>query len=86
LEPGESIRLNVHAKLHYRGFKQKDPQADLTYNGSFLGTNILPCFGYDEIRELDNNKDRLEQGLVLIKSKLASIDNIFSRTNAVQSD
>ena len=46
LEPVESIKLNVYAKLHYRGFKQKDPQADLTYNGTFLGTNLLPCFGY----------------------------------------
>jgi len=86
LKPGESMDLVVHGKLHYLGFHQNDPQADLTYNGTFLGIDLLPYFGYDEERELDNNRDRLEQGLVLIESRMDSIDNLFSRSNAVQSD
>lgn len=86
LKPEESIKLNVQGELHYRGFCQKNPQADLTYNGSVLGTDLLPYFGYNENRELDNNKDRLEQGLELIRSRADSVDNLFSRTNAVQSD
>ncbi len=86
LKPGEKIILMVQAELHYKGFHQSDPQADLTYNGSFLGTDILPYFGYDEKREVENNIDRLGNSLAIKKSRMAGHNESFSRGNVVQSD
>jgi len=86
LKSGEKTVLHVQAELHYKGFHQNDPQADLTYNGSFSGTDILPYFGYDEKREVENNIDRLGNNLVLKKSRMAGYQEPFSRGNLVQSD
>ena len=63
LAPGNTMGLNIKATVAYRGFHQSDFQGDLTYNGSVLGTDFLPFFGYDRSRELAENKKRLRQGL-----------------------
>ncbi|WP_321414467.1 hypothetical protein [uncultured Desulfobacter sp.] len=89
LAPGNTIGLNIKATLAYKGFHQSDFQGDLTYNGSVLGTDFLPFFGYDRSRELDENKKRLQQGLNLLDSRMDRRDNLFSRANrfeSVQSD
>jgi len=89
LEPGQSLTLNLVADLAYKGFHQSEFQGDLTYNGTVLGTDFLPFFGYDRSRELTNNKKRLQQGLVPLDSRMDTMDNAFSRTNrfeSVQSD
>ena len=86
LKPGEKIVLTAQAELHYKGFHQNDPQADLTYNGSFLGADMLPYFGYDEKREVENNIDRLGSSLAIRKSRMADWNDLFSRGNLVQSD
>ena len=89
LAPGNTMGLNIKATLAYKGFHQSDFQGDLTYNGSVLGTDFLPFFGYDRSRELDENKKRLRQGLDLLDSRMDRVDNLFSRANrfeSVQSD
>ena len=89
LAPGKTMALNIKATLAYNGFHQSDFQGDLTYNGSVLGTDFLPFFGYDRSRELDKNKERLGQGLDLLDSRMDRVDNLFSRANrfeSVQSD
>ncbi|WP_020586649.1 hypothetical protein [Desulfobacter curvatus] len=89
LAPGKTMALNIKATLAYKGFHQSDFQGDLTYNGSVLGTDFLPFFGYDRSRELDENKERLQQGLDLLDSRMERADNLFSRANrfeSVQSD
>lgn len=89
LAPGKTMGLNIKATLAYKGFHQSDFQGDLTYNGSVLGTDFLPFFGYDRSRELDENKGRLRQGLDLLDSRMDGVDNVFSMANrfeSVQSD
>ncbi len=89
LKAGESMNIKVVGSLAHRGFHQSDFQGDLTYNGSVLATNFLPCFGYDRSRELDNNKKRMRQGFDMRTSRMDSQDNMFSRANlfeSVQSD
>jgi len=85
LEPGEKLRLTIEARLAYKGFHQSDFQSDLTYNGTVLGTDFLPFFGYDRSRELTNNKERLRQGLALLDSRMDKADNVFSRANRLGS-
>jgi hypothetical protein len=89
LAPGNTMGLNIKATLAYKGFHQDDFQGDLTYNGSVLGTDFLPFFGYDRSRELDENKERLRQGLDLLDSRMDGANTLFSRVNrfeSVQSD
>lgn len=85
LKPGETMRLTIEARLAYKGFHQSDFQSDLTYNGTVLGTDFLPFFGYDRSRELTNNKKRLRQGLALLDSRMDKADNAFSRANRFKS-
>jgi len=85
LAPGKTMGLNIKATLAYKGFHQSDFQGDLTYNGSVLGTDFLPFFGYDRSRELDENKGRLRQGLALLNSRMDAMDNVFSRSNRFES-
>lgn len=80
------MKLSINGILWYKGFHPSDPQADLTFNGTILGTDLLPYFGYNESRELDNNKKRLKQGLDLIESRMDKLDNQFSISNSLQSD
>ena len=89
LAPGNTMVLNIKATLAYKGFHQSDFQGDLTYNGTVLGTDLLPFFGYDRSREPDENKKRLRQGLSLLDSRMDRVDNVLSRANrfeSVQSD
>ncbi len=85
LAPGKTMELNIKATLAYKGFHQSDFQGDLTYNGSVLGTDFLPFFGYDRSRELTENKERLRQGLDLLDSRMDGMDNHFSRANRFES-
>jgi len=85
LAPGENMRLDVEADLAYKGFHQSDYQGDLTYNGTVLGTDFLPFFGYDRSRELTNNKERLRQGLALLDSRMDGADDAFSGANRFES-
>ena len=78
LKPGSMIVLELKATKTYIGFTQsgKDPQGDLTYNGSFASIReFLPVIGYDDDRELDENRIRLENGLAEIGSRMASVDD-----------
>jgi|GEM_PF-572795 len=75
LSPGDSILLNFSMELAYKGFAEHTvDQTDLVYNGTFLSTDILPFFGYNDDRELKENKHRLENGLTEIKGRLADPD------------
>ena len=85
LGPGEKMGLTVKANLAYKGFHQSEYQGDLTYNGTVLGTDFLPLFGYDRSRELTNNKERLRQGLALLDSRMDKANNAFSRGNRFES-
>lgn len=85
LKPGGTMRLTIEARIAYKGFHQSDFQSDLTYNGTVLGTDFLPFFGYDRSRELTNNKERLRQGLALLDSRMDKADNAFSRANRFES-
>ncbi|WP_035236554.1 ABC transporter permease/M1 family aminopeptidase [Desulfobacter vibrioformis] len=85
LAPGKAMKLNIKATLAHKGFHQSDFQGDLTYNGSVLGTDFLPFFGYDRSRELAENKERLHQGLDLLDSRMDRMHNLFSRANRFKS-
>lgn len=71
--PGDTLRLHVSAHKQYTGFTNGDPQEDLTFNGSFLSESILPFFGYDDRRELTENKYREGYGLQKMVSALPAI-------------
>ena len=85
LAPGKTMELTIKATLAHKGFHQSDFQGDLTYNGSLLGTDFLPFFGYDRSRELDENKGRLHQDLDLLDSRMDRMDNCFSGANRFES-
>ncbi|WP_166924871.1 ABC transporter permease/M1 family aminopeptidase [Flavobacterium poyangense] len=71
LLPGEIMWLNVKAEKHYSGFTNSEPQADIAFNGSFISEDFLPFIGgYDNRRELADNKYRKDYKLKPIVSSL----------------
>jgi ABC-2 type transport system permease protein len=75
LRPGDHIKLVIEATLQYKGFTQKDPQPDLTFNGSFLHRDIVPVIGYDPDKELTENRERDKFGLEKLVSRMEPVTN-----------
>ncbi|MEO0554688.1 MAG: hypothetical protein AAF149_15895 [Bacteroidota bacterium] len=70
--------LSVIASKQYIGFTQSGeaPQPDLTFNGLFMNAkDILPNIGYHTEREVDRNRDREENGLEKIASRMNAISD-----------
>lgn len=75
--PGDTLRLRIAARKQYTGFTNGDPQKDLAFNGSFLSESLLPFFGYDDRRELTENKYREDHGLPKIVSGLPAVGDPY---------
>jgi hypothetical protein len=75
LLPGESVPVEIQAQRQHTGFTQSgdDTEPELAFDGLFF-TDIVPVVGYDEDKELDENRIRREQGLPVIDSRMASVD------------
>jgi len=78
LFPTEEIQFKIKATKQYHGFSTVNPQEDLTTNGLVLKRDLLPVFGYNSKKELDENKKRRNQGLEKIISKMPSISDTIS--------
>lgn len=87
LQTNETITLEVECTLDYIGFSQSDPQADLTFNGTLMGRDIIPIIGYNDAKELNQNRDRRDHGLAKLPSRMASVDDASAlRNDAFSSD
>lgn len=63
LFPGDSIRLDFHVSFNPKGFPNFAIDPSLVENGSNFGNQWLPKVGYQFDREIDDPKEREEQGL-----------------------
>ena len=72
---GDTVTLNGTCTLRYVGFSTKDPQRALVYNGSFLEEDIIPRIGYDNDRELTENRIRGSHGLAKLQSRMNPVDD-----------
>ncbi|WP_430906792.1 ABC transporter permease [Maribacter sp. 2-571] len=75
LSPNDTLVVSLSAEKRYQGFTQSgdEPQTDLTYNGSFGRIyDFIPSIGYDENKQLQKNRKRVEQQLPKIDSRMAS--------------
>ncbi|MEM6844700.1 MAG: ABC transporter permease, partial [Bacteroidota bacterium] len=78
LLPGDTLSLFLKAVKDYQGFVQSGatPQPDLMFNGSFGHVlEFLPSLGYKYENELDENRERVSQGLPRLTSRMAEIDD-----------
>ncbi|MEM1216835.1 MAG: hypothetical protein AAGJ82_14170, partial [Bacteroidota bacterium] len=68
------LQLSLRAEKQYTGFTQSDAQADLTYVGSMASVqDLLPIIGYAGDKELSENRQRTEQGLARLDSRMAPV-------------
>lgn len=73
--------LTLNASKKYEGFSQKELQSDITSNGSYASIKeFLPTFGYDNNKELDENRKRSDNGLAKLESRMAPIDDAIALT------
>ncbi len=80
LFPENEILFKIKAIKQYKGFSAIDTQEDLATNGLVLKRALFPVFGYNQKKELDENKKRRNQGLDKISSKMPSVLD----TNAIK--
>jgi ABC-2 type transport system permease protein len=85
LLPNDSLTLSAAMTLRYTGFADHEAHPDLTFNGTFLSTDILPHIGYDHTRELTENKYRTEFGLTPILSRKPEIEHPLAKMNTLAS-
>ncbi len=63
LVPGDSVKLTYSLNYFPKGFKADDPGTEILYNGTFFNSMMLPSIGYNEGKEISNNKTRKKYGL-----------------------
>ena len=83
LRANETTTLKVECTLDYIGFSQSDPQADLTFNGTLMGRDIIPVIGYNDAKELERNRYRADNGLVKLTSRMPSLDDASALSQEV---
>ncbi|MDR7131244.1 ABC-type transport system involved in multi-copper enzyme maturation permease subunit [Algoriphagus sp. 4150] len=82
LSGGEVVTLQLEAEKQYVGFSPsgENPQADLMFNGSFGSIReFLPVIGYDDSRELDENRKRTDEGLTKLLSRMPVLDDLSAQ-------
>jgi ABC-type transport system involved in multi-copper enzyme maturation permease subunit len=75
LQPNDSTIIVYKAKTSYSGFSQNDPQSDLAFNGTLLGRDIIPKIGFEDSKKILVNRDREQNGLAKLNSRMASVDD-----------
>lgn len=78
LQVGDTITFKGSCTFQYIGFCSDNPQRALVYNGSFLEEDIVPHIGYNDDRELDQNRTRGEYGLTKLQSRMDPVNNLKS--------
>ncbi|WPQ60117.1 hypothetical protein SIO70_17380 [Chitinophaga sancti] len=78
LQPHDSFTLLVSGHQQYAGFTNSDPQAGLTFNGSFITEKVIPHIGYDKDRELIANNYREQLGLAKMVSRIPPVTDTFA--------
>ena len=74
----DTLDLVLKAIKQYQGFTQsgEDPQADLAFTSSYGSIrDFLPVIGYDDDKELDENRKREDHGLAKLNSRMALVDD-----------
>ncbi|MEO3405448.1 hypothetical protein AAFN85_16175 [Mucilaginibacter sp. CAU 1740] len=74
LAPGDSVVVELHSAIYYKGFSNDLYSADLLRNGTFFKGG-LPGIGYDEDDELSSPYERNRYGLPPKK------DEVFEQNN-----
>lgn len=83
LHAGDTLKISIKAEKQYIGLSQGggEPQTDLTYNSSFGSIfDFIPSIGYDDDKELVQNRKREEQGLPKINSRMPVINDDLACT------
>ena len=78
IQTDEKLILQIKAIKEYVGFVQdgEQDQYDLLQNGSFGSIRqFLPVIGYENEKELSENRVRINQGLPRLESTLPKIDD-----------
>ncbi|GAF04676.1 ABC transporter permease [Saccharicrinis fermentans] len=81
----DTVLLKGTCTLEYKGFSSIDPQEALVYNGSFLQEDIVPRIGYNSDKELTQNRNRSDEGLEKLTSRMSTVNDRSALVNNVLS-
>ncbi|UYZ57706.1 ABC transporter permease/M1 family aminopeptidase [Hymenobacter latericus] len=80
LQPGDSVQLHFDMAYTNPGFRNRGSNTSMVYNGTFVGTQLLPHIGYQDGLELGDDDLRKDQGLQP-KPRMASVHDSAARMN-----
>lgn len=81
LATGESLTVRFAGRFEPKGFPNDAFNNDVAYNGSFMNSQYVPSFGYQEGNELGDDDIRQRNGLKP-KPRMKSIDDPAVRLNS----
>jgi hypothetical protein len=80
LAPGATGKLNFSLAYAPHGFSNNQASTFVVYNGSFLNSEVLPHFGYQDNAELAEDNTRRKYGLPP-KERMADLNDAAARRN-----
>jgi ABC-2 type transport system permease protein len=80
LAPGATGRLDFSLAYAPHGFSNQQAPTFVVYNGSFLNSEMLPHFGYQEGAELGDDNTRRKYGLAP-RERMADLNDAAARRN-----
>jgi ABC-2 type transport system permease protein len=80
LAPGATGKLDFSLAYAPHGFSNTEAPTFVVYNGSFLNSEMLPHFGYQEGAELAEDNTRRKYGLPP-KERMADLNDMAARRN-----
>ena len=78
LAPGASMDFDYTLQYASRGFRNSPEDTHVVDNGTFINSQMLPHFGYDEGGQLEDRNDRREYGMGPVP-RMAKIDDEAAR-------
>ncbi|MEZ4829061.1 MAG: M1 family aminopeptidase [Bacteroidia bacterium] len=86
LAPGDSLRMDFEGEFRTTGFVEGESNTNIVYNGTFFNNTYFPSLGYNDEFEMQEDKDREEEGLPEKERMRDRKDPIGQKINLVGDD
>ncbi|MDX2247969.1 MAG: M1 family aminopeptidase [Bacteroidia bacterium] len=86
LAPGDSLRMDFRGEFRTKGFVEGGSNTNVVFNGTFFNNTYFPSLGYDPAFEMEEDKDREDEGLPKKERMRDRNDPIGQKINLVGDD
>ncbi|QOW18773.1 ABC transporter permease subunit [Lysobacter ciconiae] len=85
MQPGEQRELSFDVEFGQEGFGNETAATELVENGSFINSQMLPAFGYNEGFQIADRNERRKRGMPELP-RMAKLEDEAARANTYIGD